>query len=118
MRLTRWAFAAETSTVRPNLTVTGLRFLRRKLLRLPYIRIILPPPVTRKRAAVPLWVLSFSTLLSFGRFGGGRFGDGVGDVFVVGIVVKLIIARGGSEVVVFGVFVVVFTNHGGGERGG
>src|SRR6185437_3444590 len=80
MRLTRWAFAAETSTVRPNLTVTGLRFLRRKLLRLPYIRIILPPPVTRKRAAVPLWVLSFGTLLSFGRFRGGRFGDGrVGD---------------------------------------
>ncbi len=52
---------AETGTVRPNFTRTGLRFFRRKLLRLPYIRMIFPPPVTRKREAAPLWVLIFGT---------------------------------------------------------
>ena len=52
---------AETGTVRPNFTRTGLRFFRRKLLRLPYIRMIFPPPVTRKREAAPLCVLIFGT---------------------------------------------------------
>ena len=52
---------SDTGTVRPNFTRTGLRFFRRKLLRLPYIRMIFPPPVTRKREAAPLCVLIFGT---------------------------------------------------------
>src|SRR5512140_358925 len=65
-RRMRGARDGATSTVRPNCTVTGFRFLRRKLFRLPYIRMILPPPVTRKRAAVPLWVFSLGTSVSCG----------------------------------------------------